>query len=172
MTTTKRAQYRFVVKEGPEHMCEVREGVLEPISDPFITAEPYGMEPVHERPLMSPDFLSFDLGPGTSLDEAERIADFLNSHVQYVAITRFGDAEDAARDVNFSDRVRQIDFERLSAAVSDLKETLACQSMQGALGSLEAVESICADVIRGWSKALSMSQEILNKFGKGEDPIA
>lgn len=169
MATTKRAQY---VKEGPEHMCEVREGVLEPVSDPFITAEAYGTEPDHEHPLMGPDFLSFDVGPGTSLDEAERIADFLNTHVRYVAITRFGDAEDAARDVNFSARVQEIDFERLSAAVTDLKETLASQGMQGAIGFLEAVESICADVIRGWSKALSMSKEILNKFGQGEDPDA
>jgi hypothetical protein len=172
VATTKRAVYRFLVKEGPEHMCEVREGVLELASDPFITAEPCGTEPIGERPFRDPDFLSFDLIPGTSLDAAERIADFLNSHVQYVAITRFGDAEDAARDVTFSDRVREIDFERLSAAVTDLKVTLASQGMQGAIGSLEAVESICADVIRGWSKALSMSQEILNKFEQREDPDA
>jgi hypothetical protein len=172
MATTKRAQYRFVVKEGPTFMREVREGVLEPVSDPFITAEPCGTEPVHERPLIDPDFLSFDLGPGTSFDQAQQVADFLNNHVQWVAITRFGDPEDAAREVSFSDRVREIDFERLSAAVTDLKETLAIHGLEGAIGSLEAVESVCADVIRGWSRALSMSQEILNKFGQGEDPDA
>jgi hypothetical protein len=135
-------------------------------------AEPCDRTPVHERPLQDPDFLALDLGPGLSVEAAQEVADFLNDRVQYLSITRFGDAEDAARDVSFSDRVREIDFERLSAAVTDLKETLAGQGMEGAIGSLEAVESICADVIRGWSKAITMSQEILNKFGQEEDSHA
>ncbi len=172
MATTKRAHYRFVVKEGPSFMREVREGVLEPVSDPFIAAEPCGIEPANERPLHDPDFLALDLGPGLSVGAAQEVADFLNDRVQYLSITRFGDAEDAARDVDFSDHVREIDFERLSAAVTELKETLAIQGLEGAIVSLEAVESVCADVIRGWSKAISMSREILNKFGQGEDPDA
>jgi hypothetical protein len=171
VATTKRAQYRFVVKEGPSFMREIREGVLEPVSDAFITAEPCGTEPVGQRPLKDPDFLSFDLGPGPglSLDEAQRIADFLNEHVPYVAITRFGDAEDAARDVKQSERLRVIDLDRFSAVIAILKEKLAANDTPAAVEAVKAVESVMMDLINGWSKALVMSREILDAFGEGGD---
>lgn len=169
MATTKRAQYRFVVKEGPSFMREIREGVLEPVSDAFITAEPCGREPVGERPLKDTDFLSFDLGPGLSVDHAQQVADFLNEHVQYVAITQFGDAEDAARDVRLSERTQGINLERFSMVVGDLKEKLAVGDVPAAIEEMASVQSVIGDLIADWSKALAMAQEILGKFGEGRD---
>jgi hypothetical protein len=84
MATTKRAQYQFKVKEG---------------EDPYIVAEPSGREPVSERPFNNSEGLWFQLRQGISYEEAERIRDFLNEHLLYVAITRFGDVEDIKREV-------------------------------------------------------------------------
>jgi hypothetical protein len=84
IVTTKQARYQFKVKEG--------------VDNPFIIAEPSGREPVGDRPLTDPDFLAFGLRPGISLGEAGRIADFLNEHLPYVTITRFGDVEDIVRE--------------------------------------------------------------------------
>ena len=172
MATTKRARYLFVVKEGPTFMREIREGVLQPVSDPFITADPCGTEPVGERPLKDPDLLSFDLGPGTSLDEAQRIADFLNKHLLYVAITRFGDAEDAARDVKQSERIQRIDLERFSMVVGTLREKLAVGDVPAAVEAMTSVQSAIADIVSGWSKAIAMSREILAAFGGGDHDAA
>jgi len=169
MATTKRAQYLFVVKEGPSFMREIREGVLEPVSALFIAAEPCGRELVHERPLEDPDFLSFDLREGMSQDEAQKIADFMNEHLLYVAITRFGDAEDAARDVKQSERVQRIDLERFSIVTTMLKEKLAANDVPGAVEAMKAVESVIMDLINEWSKAIVRSKAILDAFGEGGD---
>jgi hypothetical protein len=169
VATTKRAQYQFRVKEGPERLLEPREGVLEMFSDMFIVAESGGREPVSERPLKDPDFLSFDLREGSTLDEAQLIADFLNEHLLYVDITRFGDAEDAARDVRQSEHVRQIDLERFSMVVGTLREKLAVGDVPAAVEALTGVQSVIADIISGWSDAITKSREILGAFGEGGD---
>jgi hypothetical protein len=134
---------------------------------PFITAEPCGTEPASDRPLMGPDFLSFDLAPGLSLDEAQRVADFLNEHLLSVGITRFGDAEDAARYVKQSERLQVIDLDRFSAVLAILKEKLAANDVPAAVEAVKAVESVMMDLVSGWSKALVMSREILDAFGQG-----
>jgi hypothetical protein len=167
VATTKKAQYRFVIKESSERTHEPREGVLEMVYPPFILAEPCGTEPVGERPLKDPDFLSLDLAPGLSLDEAQRVADFLNDHLLSVAITRFGDAEDAARDVKQSERLQVIDLDRFSAVIAILKGKLAANDAPAAVEAVKAVESVMMDMINGWSKALVMSREILDAFGEG-----
>jgi len=92
MATTKRARYQFVVKEaGIEKTSELREGVIDLTTTPvnFIVAEPCDKKQMFEYPLEGADFLSFDLAQETSFDEAQRIADFLNDHLEQVAITRF-----------------------------------------------------------------------------------
>ncbi len=167
VATTKRAQYRFVVKEGSQRIREVREGVLRSFYDPFISTEPGGTEPIHERPLEGPDFLSFDLVEGISLDEAQRIAAFLNEHLLYVAITRFGDAEDAARDVKQSERLQRIDLDRFSVAIAILKEKLVANDVPGVVEAMKAVESVIVDLIKDWSKAIAMCREILDAYGEG-----
>ena len=98
MATTKQAVYRFKVKEG---LC-----------DPFIVMEPAGREPTSERPLPDLDLAFFILREGISFEEAQRIADFLNSNLLYFAVTSFGDAEDSARDV----RLRAAFSRMISAA--------------------------------------------------------
>jgi hypothetical protein len=165
MATTKQAHYRFVVKEGPERMREVREGMLESFSDPFITMEHNGREPLGERPLKDPDFLAFHLREGISLDEAGRIADFLNEHLLFAAITRFGDAEDAARDVKQSESALSIDVDRFSSVLTMLKANLAASDIPGAVEALKAVEYVIADLIKGWSNAIATSRGILDAFG-------
>ena len=168
MATTKRAQYRFVIKEGPELTREPREGVIEMNYPPFIVAEPCDRTPVKDRPLQDDDLLSFELREGISLDEAQTISDFLNDHLRYVAITRFGDAKDAARDVKQSERVQGIELERLSMVTTMLKEKLAANDVPGAVDDLQAVESVIGKLVAEWSKALATSREILDAFGKDE----
>lgn len=172
MATTKRAQYRFVVKEGPELTHEPRDGVIELATVMFLSAEPCDRTPLSERPLEDPDFLSFDLAPGISIDEAQRIADFLNDHLLSVAITRFGDAKDAEMDVKHSDRVQRIELDRFSAVVSELREKLAVNDAPAAIEAMKAVESVAASLFRGWAKALATSQAILDAFGRDKDPYA
>ena len=169
MATTKRARYRFRVKEGPAFTHEPREGVIELVDSVFITAEPCGNEPSEERPLQDPDSLSFDLELGTSLRRAEEIASFLNENLVSIAITRFGDAEDAARDVDQSERLRQIDVERFSGATGKLKERLAADDLPGAVEEVKAFESAFRYLIEDWSKPLAWDREILRKFGERED---
>jgi hypothetical protein len=171
VATTKRAQYVFRVKEGSEHMFEPREAVLEMVPDVFIVAEPRGIEPASERPLKGPDFLSFDLREGISLDEAQRIADFLNEHLVDVGITRFGDAEDAARDVKQSEHVQRIELDRFSLVIAMLKEKLAANDVPAAVEDMKAVESVIGDLMVGWSKAIVRSREILDAFGGGDHDV-
>lgn len=176
MATTKWAQYRFVVKEGPdfEETCEPREGVIDMIRTPvtFIVAEPCDRKPPSERPFEGSDFLALGLPPGTSLGSAEEIADFLNNHVQYLSITQFGDAEDAARDVRLSDRVRLIDSDRFTSVLERLDNNLKANDLAGLAEAAKAVESVFIDVISGWAKAIQMSREILATFGDGRDSDA
>ena len=173
MATTKWARYRFVVKEGPdiEKTWEPRDGVIDMIRTPttFIMAEECGKKPIAEYPLKRPDFLSFGLRKGTSMVEAQRISDFLNDHLEQVAITRFGDAEDAAIDVRLSDLVRQIDSDRFTSVLAMLDNKLKANDVAGAVEAMRAVESVFVDVISEWAKAIKMSREILAKLGSSED---
>ena len=173
MATTKRAQYRFKVKEGASEAREIREGVIDMIADPFIVAEPCGKEPASDQPMESPDFLSFDLRQGTSLEEAQRIADFLNEHLQAIALTTFADVEEVIRDVKQSGRVQRIEAERFSMAIKHLREKVVAGDSAGITEALRAVEFVAADLFKGWSKAVAMSKAIMETFGEGEnDPDA
>jgi hypothetical protein len=166
---TKTMQCRFIVKEGADITHEPREGRIELWDVVFITAEPCGREPVEARPLQGPDFLSFALNPGTSLGKAQEIADFLNENLSLIAITRFGDTEDLAREVTHSERLQQIDAERFANLTSSLREKLAAQDCRGAAESLKAVESVIGNVHEGWLKALALSRVILQRFGQNGD---
>ena len=116
MATTKSMQCRYVVKEGVDAL--------------FIVAEPVDTKTGRERPLSGPDYLSFPLNPGTSLERAQEIADFLNDNVRNLAITRFGDAQDVARDLTHSQRIQGIDADLVVNAFSSLKEKLAAKPSQ------------------------------------------
>ena len=154
MATTKKAQYRFVIKESPERTHEPREGVLEMVYPPFIIAEPCGTEPAGERPLKDPDFLSLDLAPGLSLDEAQRVADFLNDHLLSVAITRFGDAEDVAREVRQDTRKQRLTAESFEVALEVVRGQLSASDVTGAIESLRAIEAWGKSLLNDWSRAL------------------
>jgi hypothetical protein len=175
MATTKRARYRFVVKEAPdfEETHEPRDGVIDIIRTPvtFIVAEPSDRTPPSERPFEGSDFLALDLPPGTSLGSAEEIADFLNNHVQYLSITRFGDAEDAARDVRQSEHKQKIDLGRFQSVLQELRDKLEAEDITGATEALRAVESVVGDVITGWAKSIRISREILGKFGQQDEDL-
>jgi hypothetical protein len=169
MATTKWARYRFVVKEGGTEAREVREGFIDLVADPFIVAEPCDKKPASEYPLQGGDFLALDLTPGTSLRRATEIADFLNHQVQYISITRFGDAEDALRDVRQSEHEQRIDLERFAMVIGTLHEKLKVNDVPGATDALKAVESVAGDLIVGWSKAVRISREVLSKFGQDDE---
>jgi hypothetical protein len=153
MATTKWARYRFVEKEGTTEAREVREGFIDLVADPYIVAEPCDTKPASEYPLEGGDFLAFELALGTSLRNAKQIADFLNDHVQYVSITRFGDAEDATRDVRQSEHEQHVDLERFAIVIRMLGDKLKGNDISGATADLKAVESVVGDLIKGWAKA-------------------
>jgi hypothetical protein len=172
MATTKRAHYRFVVKEGSTEAREVREGVIDLIADPFIVAESRGREPASEHPFEGPDFLSFDLKVGTSLADAEGIAEFLTEHLQAIALTTFEDAQEVIREVKQSGHTQRIEAERFSMVSAFLREKLAAGDPSGIAEALKAVDSVAADLVNGWSKAVATSEAIMKTFGQGEDPDA
>jgi hypothetical protein len=168
MATTKRAQYLFRVSEfAPEIREGSVAGTLRIAPVPFISTECRGVG--GEQDVLEGDLLGFDLQNGTSMEKAEEIADFLNENLLSIAITRFGDAEDAAREVKQSEHVREIDIERFSMVVGTLREKLALGDVPAAIEAMTAVQSVIAGIISGWSKANALSQEILDKFGEGGD---
>lgn len=170
MATTQRAQYRFRLREGPDLTHEPRPGVIELVTALFIRAEPCDRTPVSQLPLREPDFLAFDLPLGTSFDKAQRIADFMNQNLLYVSICRFGDAEDAVRDVALSER--SDDSARFFHVICDLKTKLEAGDMVGAINSIKSVEYLAGELVRQWRKALGLAREILRKFGQDKDPDA
>jgi hypothetical protein len=172
MATTKSMQCRYVVKEGGELNGEPQKGIVTSMDTQFITAEPFDRKPDHERPLSGPNHLWFPLKPGTSLEKAQEIADFLNENLADVAITAFGDTEDLARDVMQSERLQQVDTERLAHVISSLKERLAANDVPGATEALNGVESVAEHINEGWLKALALSRSSLDKVGKHEGGIA
>lgn len=108
MATTKRARYRFVVKEGVTVTHEPREGIIDMISPPSLVAEPCDRALVEDRPLQDSDLLSFHLREKVSLDQAGRIVDYLNERVQYVAITRSTAVEGAIDHSKFFPTIAEI----------------------------------------------------------------
>jgi hypothetical protein len=68
MSATESGQYRFTVREGT--------------NAPFISAEPAGDA---LRGLTG--LLSFDLAPGTTIEQAQEIAAFMNARISALAIT-------------------------------------------------------------------------------------
>jgi hypothetical protein len=143
MATGKRAQYQFKVEEG---------------DDPYIVAEHSGREPLGERPLKDPDFLAFGLREGISFDEAEQIRDFLNEHLLYVAITRFGDVEDIKRDVKHdTSRLRNTE-ETCRTVVEEIKASLRAEDVTGGLEHLKALEYQVNHLLHDWKRALQQYQ--------------
>jgi hypothetical protein len=74
IASTERADYSFTVKEWDD-------------GSPWIMLEPKREDLKILKPAKA--FLGFDLMPGTSLEEAERIAHYLNSHIRSLACTTF-----------------------------------------------------------------------------------
>jgi hypothetical protein len=70
---TDRADYRFTVKEYGD-------------GTPWIMFE---LRRAPDLPVLGDGFLGLDLRPGTSFEEAKRVASFLNDHVECVAATSF-----------------------------------------------------------------------------------
>ncbi|MBZ5683352.1 MAG: hypothetical protein LAO24_25000 [Acidobacteriia bacterium] len=170
MATTKWARHKFVVKESATEAREIREGFVDLVADPYLVAEPCDSKPISEYPLEGSDFLALELIQGTSMKQAQDIAAFLNTNVSYLSITRFGDREDAIRDVRQSAHVRSIDAERFAMVVAMLAEKIQGNNAGEIHGALVAVQSVSADLLAGWSKALQLSDDILNAFGEDEDP--
>ena len=144
MATTKRAHYQFKVKEG--------------IGDPYIVAEHSGREPLGERPLKDPDFLAFDLREGISLDETGRMADFMNEHLLYVAITMFGDVEDIKRDVKHDTHRLRNTEEALRTVLEEIIASLRADDVPGALEHLKALEYQVKHLLNDWKRALKQYQ--------------
>lgn len=69
---TDRARYRFTVKEYSDGTAWI---ALEPLRS--------------NLPLLGDGFLGMDLPPGTSYEEAKRVASFLNDHIECVTATTF-----------------------------------------------------------------------------------
>ncbi len=79
MTThakTDRARYRFKVSEG---------GVDEKSWRAFISCEPLS----GSIDTFGDGLLSFDLPPGTTMEKAEEIADFMDENIVSIAFTSF-----------------------------------------------------------------------------------
>ena len=172
MATTKWARYKFVVKENATEAREVREGFIDMVADPYLVAEPYDAKPPSEYPLEGSDFLALELVEGTSMRRAQDLATVLNTRASYLSITRFGDSEDATRDVQQSEHVRSVDAERFLMVTAMLAERVEANDVKGIREALKAVQSVSADLLNGWSHALQVSSEILKTFGDGEEPHA
>jgi hypothetical protein len=144
MATTKRAQYQFKVKEG--------------IDDPYIVAEHGGREPASELPFNNSEGLWFQLRQGISYEEAERIRDFLNEHLLYVAITRFGDVEDIKRAVKHDTSRARNTEDTWRTVVEEIKASLRAEDVAGALEHLKSVEAWGNHLLNDWKRALQQYQ--------------
>ena len=72
MATTERADYRATVKEGSS-------------GTPFLMFEPMGQN----MPFLSNVFVTLELREGTTLEQAQTLADQIHVHARGLAITRF-----------------------------------------------------------------------------------
>ena len=155
MATTKSAQYQFKVNEGP---C-----------DPFVLLEPADRLPAEERPLKVFDFAFFSLRPGISLEEVQRVADFLNENLVCFGITSFGDAQDTDRELRLSERRRGIEHERFSLVLAGLKEALSTGNIESAREASKAVEAVGLGVIEERGQAVRTSRAVVNKQMENHD---
>lgn len=169
MATTKWARYKFVVKESGTEAREVREGFIDLVADPYLVAEPCDDKPLSEYPLEGSDFLSFELAEGTSMKKAQDIAAFLTANVRTLAITKFGDREDARRDVQQSGHERSVDAERLAMVISMMTEKVNTNDIAGIREALRAIESVAVDLFSGWAKANLLAEKVLAEFGDSEE---
>jgi hypothetical protein len=157
------------VKESATEAREVREGFVDLVADAYLVAEPCDGKPLSEYPFEGPDFLSLDLGEGATITKAQDVAAFLNANVRCLAITRFGDAQDATRDVRNSRRANSIEADRFAMVVTMLKEKIEAGDAAGIKEALIAVQSVSVDLLDEWAKALQLSNKILEKFDDGDD---
>ena len=159
------------MKESATEAREIQ-GFIDLAADPYLVAEPCDSKPLSEYPFAGSDFLSLELVQGTSMRRAQDIAASLNANVCFLSITRFGDREDAIRDVRQSAQVRSIDAERFAMVVGMLAEKVEANDVGGIREALVAVQSVRADLLAGWAKALQLSNDILKTFREDEDPHA
>jgi hypothetical protein len=73
MADTERGRYQFRVTNYPD-------------KTPWIMTDP--LEKKDCLRVLGNGFIHFDLKPGTTQEEAERIAGFLEDHIEYIAYTR------------------------------------------------------------------------------------
>lgn len=159
MATTKEARYLFRVAEGASGLEKgTRQGtvvMMQRATHPFIAADCTSECPGFDPPLESGGFF-FSLRPGTTMEEANGIADFLNQKLLTIG-TVTGDAEDVAAEVEQSHLNLVHAKEGLTGAVAELESRVTAGDLQGATQSLEAV--------RGWACRLSNDwAEALNRF--------
>jgi hypothetical protein len=144
VATTKRTRCQFKVKEG--------------INDPFIDAEPCSGESHSENPGTDPDLLSFDLRSGISLDEAQRIADFMNEHLLSIARTKFGDVKDIAREAKQDLRIHSITEDHGKAVLEKTRASLRAEDVSGALENLKGVEAWGKNLLTDWKQVVKRWQ--------------
>ena len=153
MANTKRAKFLFKVSElEPEVREGASEGTLRIAPVPFIGTEYCG---VADEDALNGSHLSFDLRDGTSMEEATSIAKFLNRNLVSVAITRFGDAEDVAIEVENSSLNLSHVRDGVTGALAALGKNLAANNVQAAIESLEAVRGWSFRLLDDWSQALN-----------------
>ena len=153
MATTKRAKFLFKVSEfSPEVREGASEGTLRIAPVPYIGTEYCG---IADEDVLEGGHLSFDLRDDTSMEEAANIAKFLNRNLMSVAVTRFGDAEDVAVEVENSSLNLSHVRDGFTGAVAALRKNLAANNVQAAIESLEAVEGWALRLLDDWGDALS-----------------
>jgi hypothetical protein len=159
MASTKRARYLFMVREeSPEMRKGRQEGnlqVLRKASNPFISTEHRGDCEGFDAPLGNGGFL-FDLRDGTSMNDAKKIAEFLNRNLESIGTITFGDAEDIAVEVDNSEHTQQIVKDGLTEALTAMKSSLATGDVQGAIKGVEAVEGWANRLIDDWTRMIGM----------------
>jgi hypothetical protein len=69
---TQRGRYQFRVTNYAD-------------TTPWITADP--LEQEDKLDMLRSGFIGFDLTPGTTQEQAERIAEYLNNHIEYITYT-------------------------------------------------------------------------------------
>ena len=154
MAMTKRARYLFKVSEySPEVREGKQPGTLRIVPVPGIVAEHSRECEGFESPLDNGGFI-FDLRDGTSMDEASKIADFLNQNLLSIGTVTFGDAEDIAREVDNSERNLANVKEGLTDAVVALEANLAAGKLEAAIESLKAVKGWAWQLSRSWAQTI------------------
>ena len=66
-------------------------------------------------------------------------------------------------------RGRSVDGERFAMVVAMLAEKVEANNAGGIRDALVAVQSVSADLLAGWDKAVQLSNDILKTFGEDED---